>query len=110
MDATREAMAVSVAIGFCMAGGLLTAYEEWKWLRATGRLTPEARGEMLRSLSLVPPNVVVSILAGGLWAAAFLEAQARAWAPMQFGVATTLAAFVACDFSYYWEHRCAHRV
>ena len=56
MDATREAMAVSVVIGLCMAGGVLVAYEEWNWMRATGRLTREARREMLRSLSLVPPN------------------------------------------------------
>ena len=29
---------------------------------------------------------------------------------MEIDLATALLAFVACDFSYYWEHRCAHRV
>jgi alkylglycerol monooxygenase len=110
MQAIPEALAASVPIGFCMAAGLLTAYEEWKWMRATGRLTKQARGEMARSLSLVPPNVLVSIFAGGLWAGVFLAAQERAWIPMEFGIATALATFLACDFSYYWEHRCAHRV
>jgi alkylglycerol monooxygenase len=110
MDTAHEAMAVSLAIGFCMAAGLLTAYEEWKWMRASGRLTPQRRAEMGLSLSLVPPNVLVSVLAGGAWAAIFLAAEAHAWRKMEFGVVTTLAAFVACDFSYYWEHRCAHRV
>ena len=110
MDATREALVVSLAIGFCMAAGLLTAYEEWKWMRASGRLTREKRAEMGLSLSLVPPNLLVSVFAGGLWAAIFLAAEAHAWRTFEFGVATALAAFVACDFSYYWEHRCAHRV
>ncbi len=110
MDAPREALVVSLAIGFCMAAGLLTAYEEWKWMRASGRLTPQRRVEMGLSLSLVPPNLLVSVLAGGLWAAIFLAAEAHAWRPFEFGLVTALAAFVACDFSYYWEHRCAHRV
>jgi alkylglycerol monooxygenase len=110
MHMAREAMAVSLAIGFCMAAGLLTAYEEWKWMRASGRLTPQKRAEMGLSLSLVPPNLLVSVLAGGAWAAIFLAAEAHAWRKMELGVVTALAAFVACDFSYYWEHRCAHRV
>jgi sterol desaturase/sphingolipid hydroxylase (fatty acid hydroxylase superfamily) len=110
MDAPYGAMMVSIVVGFCMAGGLVTAWEEWKWMRASGRLTCDARREMARSLSLVPPNVVVSIFAGALWAAIFLAAQARAWMPLDTGVATFAAAFVACDLSYYWEHRCAHRV
>ena len=111
MDAlTRDALAVSLPVGFCMAAGLLVAWEEWRWMRATGRLTAGARREMGLSLSLVPPNVLVSILAGSAWAAIFLAAEARAWFPMGFGVATALAAFVAADLSYYWEHRCAHRV
>ena len=111
MDAVmREALVVSIPVGFCMAAGLLVAWEEWKWMRACGRLTPRARREMALSLSLVPPNVLVSIVAGGVWAAIFLAAESRAWMPMEFGVGTAIAAFVAADFSYYWEHRCGHRV
>jgi sterol desaturase/sphingolipid hydroxylase (fatty acid hydroxylase superfamily) len=62
------------------------------------------------SLSLVPPNVLATILAGGAWAAIFLAAEARAWRPIEFGGPAAIAAFVAADLSYYWEHRCAHRV
>jgi len=83
MVAHSDAMMVSVVIGFCMAAGLFTAWEEWKWMRASGRLTREARLEMARSLSLLPPNIAASVVAGGLWAAIFLAAQARAWLPMQ---------------------------
>jgi sterol desaturase/sphingolipid hydroxylase (fatty acid hydroxylase superfamily) len=110
MDLTGQALAASVPVGFCMAAGVLMAYEEWRWMRATGRLTREARAEMGRSLSLVPPNVVVSLFAGSIWAALFMAAQSRAWMPVEFGLASAVAAFVACDFSYYWEQRCAHRV
>ena len=110
MDAVRAALAASIPVGFCMAAGVLMAYEEWRWMRATGRLTAEARAEMARSLSLVPPNVVVTLVAGGLWATVFVAAESRAWMPMEFGGLAALASFLACDFSYYWEHRCAHRV
>ena len=110
MDAVRDALFVSVPVGFCMAAGLLVAWEEWKWMRATGRLTARARREMGLSLSLVPPNVLVSIFAGGAWAAIFLAAESRAPWPLKLGPTTAIAAFVAADFSYYWEHRCAHRV
>ena len=111
MDAaTHEALVVSFAVGFSMAAGLLVAWEEWKWMRASGRLTRAARREMLLSLSLLAPNVPVSLAAGGAWAAIFLAAEAAAPWRIELGVASVLLAFIACDFSYYWEHRCAHRV
>jgi sterol desaturase/sphingolipid hydroxylase (fatty acid hydroxylase superfamily) len=108
--ATGETLTISIAIGFCMSAGLLVAYEEWRWLRRGGRLTPATRREMALSLSLLPPNLAVSLAAGGAWAAVFLAAEALAPWRLEFGVAATLLAFIACDFSYYWEHRCAHRV
>jgi len=108
--ALRDALVVSVPVGFCMSAGLLMAWEEWRWMRATGRLTPRATREMRMSLSLLPPNVVASLVAGGAWTAIFLAAQAHALWRMEFGVAAAIAAFVASDLSYYWEHRCAHRV
>lgn len=111
MNATAiEAFVVSLPVGFCIAAGLLMAREEWRWMRGSGSLTPQARREMGLSLSLIPPNALMSVLAGGLWAGIFLAAQAMAPWRLDLGVATALAAFVACDLSYYWEHRCAHRV
>ena len=107
---TLEALVISVPIGFCIAGGLLVAREEWKWMHRTRRLTDGARREMVLSLSLLPPNVVVSILAGGAWSAVFFAAEAAAPWHLGTGIATVLLAFIACDLSYYWEHRCAHRV
>src|SRR5258708_7959163 len=65
---------------------------------------------MALSLSLLPPNLVVSLLAGGVWSALYFTAQGGAPWRWDGWPAAILAAFVACDFSYYWEHRCAHRV
>jgi len=110
MDLTVAAFLVSLPVGLCLAAGAVTAAEEWKWMRSSGRLSASARTEMLLSLSLVPPNILVSVLAGGAWAAAFLAAESMASWRLGFGPATVVLAFVACDLSYYWEHRCAHRV
>jgi len=108
--ALREALVLSLPVGFCMAAGLLVAWEEWRWMRATGRLTGRARREMRLSLSLVPPNVVVTLFAGGAWAGIFFAAESRARWPMPFSITAAVVPFVVADFSYYWEHRCAHRV
>lgn len=108
--ADLHAFLLSLPIGLCIAAGLLMARQEWKWMRARGRLTLATRREMRMSLSTLPPNALVSVLAGGAWAAVFLAAEARAWRPLELGVVSVTLAFVACDLSYYWEHRCAHRV
>ena len=107
---TREALTVSLAIGFSMSAGLLVAFEEWGWMKRTGRLTRAARREMALSLSLLPPNLLVSLAAGGAWAAVFIAAEALAPWRLEFGAGVALLAFLACDLSYDWEHRCAHRV
>ena len=108
--ASMEALVVSVPIGFCMAAGLLVAWEEWHWMRRRGTLTAGAKREMGLSLSLLPPNILVSLAAGGVWAAIFLAAEAYAPWKLQTGALAVVLAFLACDLSYYWEHRCAHRV
>ena len=105
-----QAFALGLPISLCITAGLLVAREEWVWMRANGRLTPSARREMALSLSLVPPNVVVSILAGGIWGAVFLAAEALSPWRLEVSFATVALGFLACDLSYYWEHRCAHRV
>ena len=103
-------LVVSAAVGMCIAAGLVVGVDEWRWLRRTGRLTAAARSEVTMSLSLLPPNIVTSLALGGVWLA--LYRQAAALAPWQVPVnAPTIAlAFVLVELSYYWEHRCAHRV
>ena len=58
---------LSAAIGLSMAAGIVLAVEELFWMKSRGRLTRSALREMAMSLSTLPPNVVVSVVAGGWW-------------------------------------------
>lgn len=101
---------LSALIGICIAAGLVLGVEEIFWLRRRCQLDRLRLREMLLSLSPLPVNIMVTLAVAGVWAA--LYTQAHAFAVWQFPVnAATLAlGFFAVDFSYYWEHRCAHRL
>ena len=103
-------VALSVAIAAVITAGLTTAAAELRWMRIAGRLNREARREMLRSLSPLPPNVVVSAMMMPVWAGLYTAASAATPLAIPTTGATILLAFLAADLSYYWEHRCAHRV
>ncbi|HEY6893775.1 MAG TPA: sterol desaturase family protein [Rhodanobacteraceae bacterium] len=111
MPATLDwRLGLSALIGICVAAGFVLGVSEILELQRSRALRRERIGEMLLSLSPLPVNVLVTLGLAGFWGA--LYAEARALAPVHWPVnATTFAlAFVAADFSYYWEHRCAHRV
>lgn len=107
---TPEVLILNGAIALCMGAGAVAALEEWRWLRARGRLDAETRREMRLSLGMLPPNLVASILMSGVWAAVFAAAAQFAVRPLETSAWTVAAAFLAADLSYYWEHRCAHKV
>jgi len=110
MSPAVAASILSIAIGLCISAGLVMAIEEWRYLRARGALTFAARREMLLSLSLLPPNLLVSLLLGAVWLAIYTAAYERAPLHLDLDPLTFVGAFVAVDFVNYWEHRCAHRV
>jgi sterol desaturase/sphingolipid hydroxylase (fatty acid hydroxylase superfamily) len=100
---------MSAAIGLSMAAGVVLAVEELFWMKRRGRLTRPALREMAMSLSTLPPNIVVSVLAGGWWVAVYAAASELVpWRQPMNGT-TLVLAVLAGDFCYYWEHRCAHR-
>lgn len=101
---------LSVLIGFCIAAGLVVAFEEWRWLRARKALSPAAKREMRLSLTLLPPNVLVSVLASPGWLVLFMEAEKLAPLHFEINPLTVVLAFLLADLTYYWEHRCAHRL
>jgi sterol desaturase/sphingolipid hydroxylase (fatty acid hydroxylase superfamily) len=101
---------LSAAIGICMAAGLVVGAEEWVWLKRCGKLDATARREAKLSLSMLPPNILTSLFLASVWAALYAQAQQFALWRLPVNGATLLAAFLAVEFSYYWEHRCAHRV
>jgi sterol desaturase/sphingolipid hydroxylase (fatty acid hydroxylase superfamily) len=100
---------MSAAIGLSMAAGTVLAVEELFWMKRRGRLTRPALREMAMSLSTLPPNIVVSVLAGGWWGAVYTVASELVPWRLPMNAITLLLAVLAGDFCYYWEHRCAHR-
>jgi sterol desaturase/sphingolipid hydroxylase (fatty acid hydroxylase superfamily) len=101
---------IGVALTVCLAAAAALAVEEWFWLRRAGLLTPHARREMKLSCGCIVPNTITALALTGVWI--FLYSSVQRWAVWH--VPTTslsaLAALVAVDFAYYWEHRLAHRV
>lgn len=104
------AAVISLCVGMCIAAGLVTATEEWRWLKDRGCLTAVAKREMVLSLSLLPVNMVITLLLSAVWTATYLTASQLALLQLEVSPVTVLAAFLAVDLTYYWEHRCAHRV
>jgi sterol desaturase/sphingolipid hydroxylase (fatty acid hydroxylase superfamily) len=64
---------------------------------------------MVMSLSTLPPNALVSVVAGGWWVAVYGVAVELVPWRVPMNVATLLLAVLVGDLCYYWEHRCAHR-
>lgn len=102
--------AMSVAIAAAITAGVLVAFAELRWMSVRRELTRSNVGKMLKSLSPLPPNVVVSALMVPVWAAMYTAASQLSPLELPINTATVALAFLAADLSYYWEHRCAHRV
>ena len=103
-------LGISALIGISIAAGLVLGIAEVLEMRADGRLGRARVHEMLLSLSPLPINVVVTLGLAGVWGAFYVEAHALAVAHWPVNGWTIALAFLAADFSYYWEHRCAHRL
>ncbi|MEO8670879.1 MAG: sterol desaturase family protein [Tahibacter sp.] len=106
--ALLEFLAGLVAIAVAL--GLVTAVIELIWLARQGRLPRAALREMALSLSLLVPNALFSLLGLGIWGALYAAAHERALFTFGISPLAILAALIAVDFSYYWEHRVAHRL
>ena len=101
---------ISALIGIAVAAGLVLGVSEIMELRRSGSLGRARVREMLLSLSPLPVNVLVTLALAGCWGALYAQAHALAAVSWPVDGITIAFAFVAADFSYYWEHRCAHRV
>ena len=101
---------LSVAIGVCVAAGLVLAVDEIVWLRRRKKLTHARVREMLLSLSPLPLNIAVTIAMSSVWGALYVQAQSGAIQSIPINALTLVGALLAVDLSYYWEHRCAHRL
>jgi sterol desaturase/sphingolipid hydroxylase (fatty acid hydroxylase superfamily) len=101
---------LGAAFGIVLGCAFATALVELAWMRHHGTLTRARLREMALSLSAVPPNAVASFATAGAWALVFTAAHALAPVALPVNAFTVAAALLAVDFTYYWEHRCAHRV
>jgi len=103
-------LGISALIGICVAAGLVLGASEALELHQSGRLGRARIREMMLSLSPLPLNVLVTLALAGVWGALYAQAHVLAVPKWPINGFTIALALVAADFSYYWEHRCAHRV
>ena len=107
---TLSQLAVSFVVAACLTAALIVARIEWKSLRAEGKLTCVILEDMRLSLATLPTTIVAMLIGAATWALAFVAvAQASPYVLTGSPVLLALAALIAADFSYYLEHRCAHR-
>ncbi len=102
-------LALAFAIALSIGAGLAIAIEELLWMRRRGRLSRAAVGEMLMSLSSLPPNIGVSIVLSGWWIFVYEIAARFAFARLDTSLALLAPAILLADLCYYVEHRAAHR-
>lgn len=98
----------SILIGLTITAGFVLF--AWEYIGHPRRWTAAVRRNMTLSLSALGPNLLMFLVIAPLWAVAYFEV--AEWAPHTIEVTalSIAAAFIACDLSYYIEHRCGHRV
>ena len=79
-------------------------------MKRRGALTPAALREMRMSMGLLVTNIPMTLVMGAVWGGIYVSAHYFAWLRIETNALTIVLAFLAADLSYYWEHRCAHRV
>lgn len=97
----------SVLVGLSITAGFVLLV--WEYLSYPGRWRA-ARRNMLLSLSALGPNFLTFLIIAPYWAVVYFTL--AEWVPrtIELSAISVAAAFVACDLSYYVEHRCGHKV
>lgn len=103
-------LVISAIIGVCITAGVWVAIEELLWMRRRRKLDRARVREMLLSLSPLPVNIIVTVAMLGVWAAVYEAAHRAAVFQIPVDGFGIVLALLAVDLSYYWEHRCAHRL
>lgn len=97
-------------IGVVLAAGVLFGIRELFWLRRIRKLgKPELR-EMGLSLSPIIPNSATHYLMLPVWAAIYEWVSRIHVHDVTWSMWPVPLAILAADFSYYLEHRCAHKI
>lgn len=97
----------SILVGLAITAGLMFAAQEYLQARRAGR--PMDSVNVRISLSAIAPNVLVYLVIAPWWALVYQQVASLTSQSLPINFATLAIAFVACDLSYYVEHRVAHR-
>ena len=98
----------SVLVGLAITAGVGLAIREYAVARRAGRRSGDKNVRV--SLSAIGPNVVTYVLIAPWWAIVYQHVAAHAPQTLPMNLATFGLALLACDLSYYIEHRCGHRI
>lgn len=98
----------SVLIGLAITAGITLAI--WEYVGRPGLWNEHSRRNVKLSLSALGPNILTFVVLAPGWAFVYQQAAAFTQYSIATNAASLFAAFVACDFSYYVEHRCGHRI
>ncbi|MGI9270717.1 MAG: sterol desaturase family protein [Woeseiaceae bacterium] len=98
---------LSALIGLAITAGVSIAIWEYN---DRARLTKSYSLQSMKlSLSALGPNVMTFLVLAPYWTLVYQQVGAFAPRSLEIGGASLLAAFVACDLSYYVEHRFGHK-
>jgi sterol desaturase/sphingolipid hydroxylase (fatty acid hydroxylase superfamily) len=100
----------SLLVGVAMAAALVIGVNELVWYHRRKQLRGRNLREMLLSISQIPPYVASSILIMPVWLVIYETASNMAFYKIETTPVIVLLALLMADFSYYWEHRCAHKI
>lgn len=98
----------SLLVGLAITAGAVLALYEYLEARRVAR---KIDGHNIRlSLSAIGPNFLTYILVAPWWAFVYQFVATQTTRTFELNALTFALAFVACDLSYYIEHRCSHQV
>jgi sterol desaturase/sphingolipid hydroxylase (fatty acid hydroxylase superfamily) len=99
-------LSFSFLIGVVVTFALFLGFKEWKISKANKAL----KQQKLISLSTIIPNILIYMVVAPYWHWLYFYMQQYAFFQIQSIIISIPLALILCDFSYYWEHRTAHKV
>ena len=104
----------SLRVGFSILIGLVItaafALAMWEYLGRSKRGGDYPVSNVKLSLSALGPNILTFAFIAPWWALVYLKVPDLTSLSIPISGVSLLAAFIACDLSYYIEHRCGHKI
>ncbi len=96
----------SVLIGLVITLAILLGIMEWQQNKQCAAL----KKQKLISLSTILPNFIVYLLTASYWHGVYQFIVQYQLLEINGVLISLFLSLVFCDFSYYWEHRMAHKI